>query len=232
MLTDADLPLDDSKQTFEAAERRQLTILSIPQELRDAIFSYIYDTFDADNIVLIRFKTPHQAGVESDKAPPAKDTLLVCKQLYSEQKKMQAAAYRRYWTTQRFLVIADRNTRKELHLAKKADLQHICRLAVHTDIQRHHKVLVSFRFEATTAWVVDLQGLPSPRSKTPPFRWHLMKGPWLDGLLQGLKDMMDSLREDSGDSEYFDESTVDPMSGQGLDAYELNQLPSMVRRYR
>ena len=48
-------------------------------------------------------------------------------------------------------------------------------------------------------------------------------------FLHGLKDMMDTLCEDHGASEYLDESTVDPRAGQGPDADELHQLPSMVR---
>ena len=176
---------------------------------------------------------PDQAGVESDRAPPTKDALLVCKQIYAEQKKKQAAAYRRYWTTQRFLVIADRNTRKELRLASKSDLQHICRVAVHCLIEFWNKVLVTFRFDARSAWPVDIEVPRSVRAPKSRFvLWFLTEYPRRDKLLEDLKEMMDTLREDRGVNEYFDLSTVDPTAGQGLDANELNRLPSKVRRYQ
>lgn len=174
-----------------------------------------------------------EAGVELDSAPPTKDALLVCKQIYAEQKKKQATTYRRYWTTQRFLLIADRNIRKELHLASKADLQHICRIAVHCLIEFWNKALVTFRFDARSAWAVDIEAPRSVRAPESGFvLWFLTECPRRDKLLEDLEEMMDTLREDRGVNEYFELSTVDPTAGQGLDANKLNRLPSKVRRYQ
>ena len=232
MLIEVDVRHDELRKAAGIAGSRRPTLLSIPQELRDTIFSYVYNTFDANNKVFLRFKTPYQAGVEWNNAPPKKDALLVCKQIYAEQKKVQAAAYRRFWTAQKFIVMVDNcSTRKRLHLVMKTDLQHIHRLAVHYWIRNYDYVLVNFSFDARNAWTVDIEpwlgrpvGLP----------WYLADRPRRNNLVQDLKEMMETFREDYGDygdNEYFDESAVDPTYGQGLDAIELNQLPSIVRGY-
>ena len=130
-------------KTSRTTEQSRPTLLGIPQELRDMIFSYVYDTFDADNTVLI-FVASWRAGMKSEEAPRTKDALLVCKQIYAEQKKMQAAAHRRYWTVQRFLLAEGRHTHGRLQRATKADLQHICRLTVYAYIPRLHNVIISF----------------------------------------------------------------------------------------
>jgi hypothetical protein len=42
---------DDPSKTIDAAVSSRPNLLGIPQGLRDAIFSYIYDTFDDSDIV-------------------------------------------------------------------------------------------------------------------------------------------------------------------------------------
>jgi hypothetical protein len=236
MLTEADLQPDGMRKTSKISGAKRPLLLSIPQELRDKIFSYVYNTFDADDTVFLRFKTPDQAGVEWNDAPPTKNALLVCKQIHAEQKKVQAAAYRRFWTVQKFIVmVGNCSTRKRLHLVTKTDLQHICRLVFHYSDYHYTYVLVTFSFDALNAWTVNIEPWRSwsfTDTTNPP--WFLADCPRRNNLVQDLKEMMDTFREDYGgygNNEYFDDTTVDPTYGQGLDAIELNQLPSIVNEY-
>lgn len=61
---------------MDTAERSSPSLLSLPLELRNAIFSYVYGTAIPDHIVLLRFKSG-RAGVELDKAPPDRSSLLI-----------------------------------------------------------------------------------------------------------------------------------------------------------
>jgi hypothetical protein len=211
------------------------SLLNLPPELRNMIFSYVYGEAVANHIILLRFKTG-QAGVESDKAPPNQDSLLVCRQLYHEMKGIQAAAYRRYWMVQKFLIIADRDTKKDLHFATTADLQHICHLAVHRYFSWPEKytALISFHYTAAFAWRVTMNSA-RPQQARPSgsrFAWYLEKFADSIFFLRSLKVMMDTLHDDRGTGGYLDESTNDPRVGRGLDADEMHQLPFTVREYR
>jgi hypothetical protein len=195
------------------------------------IFSYVYDSIDADNAVLI-FVTSWWAGVKSDEAPRTKDALLVCKQTYAEQEKMQAAAHRRYWTVQKFLLAEGRHTHGRLQRATKADLQHICRLAVCAYIPRLDNVIISFSFKATTAWTVNIR--PSEQMNTTVGSQTLVNEFRLNNLQRMFKNMMESWRYDYAQDDYrsVDMSPVDPISGKGLDARELECLPFKIQRSR
>jgi hypothetical protein len=160
---------------MQIAERSSPTLLNLPTELRNTIFSYVYGKAVADHIILLRFKSG-RAGVELDKAPPNKDSLLICRQFYNEMKGLQAVAYRRYWAVQKFLIIADRDTKKDLHLATIADLRHICNLAV---------TMTSCRPQPT------IPGGDSP--------WYMIESLRSIGFLKRLETMMGSLlRKDDG----------------------------------
>jgi hypothetical protein len=220
---------------MDNAERSSPTLLSLPPELRNAIFSYVYGKAVANHIILLRFQSG-RAGVELDKAPPNKNSLLICRQIYNETKRMQAAAYRRYWMVRKFLIIADRDTKKDLHLATKAGLQHICHLAVHRYFEWPEKytALISFNYTAAFAWRVSMESA-RPQQARPSgsrFAWYLVKCSDSMFFLRSLKVMMDTLHDDRGAGGYLDESTNDPRVGRGLDADEMHQLPFTVREYR
>lgn len=233
LLTSADLQIYSPQITMDIADRGSLTLLSIPPELRNTIFSYVYGRATANHIILLRFKSG-RAGVESDKVPPNKDSLLICRQIYNETKEMQAAAYRRYWTVQNFLIIADRDTKKDLHLATKADLQHICHLAVHRyfSYPKKYTALISFHYSAALAWTVSMKS-SRPQQAIPGeiLPWYVVKCSESIEFSQTLKRMMNTLHEDQGANGYLDEATVDPRAGRGLDADEMHQLPLSVRKY-
>jgi hypothetical protein len=214
---------------MQIAERSSPTLLNLPTELRNTIFSYVYGKAVADHIILLlRFKSG-RAGVELDKAPPNKDSLLICRQFYNEMKGLQAVAYRRYWAVQKFLIIADRDTKKDLHLATIADLRHICNLAVHRCFAHPEKytALISFHCTAASTWIVTMTSCrPQPTMPGGDSPWYMIESLRSIGFLKRLETMMGSLlRKDDG-------TRCDPRAGRGLGVDALHQLPSFVRRYR
>jgi hypothetical protein len=66
--------------------------MTIPQELRDMIYEHVFD-----NPVV----SPAMVQLENT-AHPSKDTILACRQLYSEMKQMRVRPYREYWSRSRF----------------------------------------------------------------------------------------------------------------------------------
>jgi len=210
---------------MDTAERSSPTLLSLPPELRNVIFSYVYGTAVVDHIILLRFKSG-RAGVESDKAPPNKNSLLICRQVYNEMKGIQAAAYRRYWTVQKFLIIADRDTKKDLYIATKADLRHICNLAVHRCFTPQYTALISFQCIAAPTWNVTMtSSRPESSSPSVDSPWYMVECSRSIEFLKRLETMMGSLyRKDDG-------SRCDPRAGRGFGVESLHQLPSFVHRY-
>lgn len=149
-------------------------------------------------------------------------------------KEMQAAAYRRYWMAQKFLIIADRDTKKDLHLATKDDLQHVCRLAVHCYFPRPEKytALISFRYSAS-GWRVTTESSRAQQAiSSGRVAWYMTKCSDSIMFLRGLRNIMETFHEGHGASGNLDESTVDPWIGRGLDADEMHQLPFTVRGFR
>lgn len=89
--------------------------MTLPQELRNRIYDYVF----ADSITYAREPIKYDWEVKAElntetayvparirldeTAPPTKDALLPCRQLYSEMKEMQATAFREYWSTNRFI---------------------------------------------------------------------------------------------------------------------------------
>jgi hypothetical protein len=75
-------------------------------------FGYVYDYDTSDTAVncvqLVRGPPPD--GEDTAYTPgqnlPSKDPLLICRQLYAEMKKMQAACFRDYWQTNIFVIDA------------------------------------------------------------------------------------------------------------------------------
>jgi hypothetical protein len=72
-------------------------------------FEYVYDTSETICwIDLVRVSSPD--GGDTAYTPgqhlPSKDPLLICRQIYAEMKKMQAARFRDYWQNNIFVVDA------------------------------------------------------------------------------------------------------------------------------
>jgi hypothetical protein len=109
----------------------QATLLGIPRELRNTIFGHVYGLFDASggqvDMMICPEKIP-KIGVQYSQAPPSKDPVLVCRQLYTEMKSMQAEAFRQYWSNATF----DASMHNDLHYTTDIvyavadrDLQHV-----------------------------------------------------------------------------------------------------------
>jgi hypothetical protein len=113
------------------------TLLGIPQELRNKILGHVYDVSDTPGggIGLMLDEAgwccPYglpEAGIQSSEAPPSKNPILVCRQLYKEMRSMQAAAFRQYWSKSTFDASVSchlEETSDRLYRAADRDLQHI-----------------------------------------------------------------------------------------------------------
>jgi hypothetical protein len=96
-------------------------------EVLDSPDDRIRLTLGADNIYMPRKGSPN-AAIPSSQAPPSKDPLLVCRQLYIEMRSMRAAAFRQYWSKNTFdvsLVSRLKNTPDMHYGVADRDMKHI-----------------------------------------------------------------------------------------------------------
>lgn len=117
-----------SKQQSENITKSQPTLLGIPQELRNQIFGYVYNSPVGGRIGLAMVSTTHTKGIAfvHGKEPPFRDSILVCRQVYSEMRSMYTCAYRSFWTSNRFWVSTGfSGTINASTLVPDRDLQHI-----------------------------------------------------------------------------------------------------------
>ena len=95
------------------ADQSQCKFMTIPRELRIMIYAYVYEyrpdtqntsTKHRDEDADRQAEDSHLAANISlaETAPPTKDAILPCRELYMEMRKIQIAAYRKYWTKNRF----------------------------------------------------------------------------------------------------------------------------------
>lgn len=92
------------------ADQSRSKLMTIPRELRDIIYGYVYDYNPKKETKSKGRDINHDDRVSSlpDRiplertAPPSKDAIMPCRELYLEMRRMQIAAYRRYWTNNRF----------------------------------------------------------------------------------------------------------------------------------
>ncbi|GAB7329748.1 hypothetical protein MBLNU13_g01476t1 [Cladosporium sp. NU13] len=208
-------------------------LLTIAQELRDIIFAHVFNTADPSSTIDLRIipcdniREDIRAGTLSlEASPPTKHPLLVCRQLHTEQKQAHAAAYRRYWASQRFHITTDRPyLLAKLRLAPEPDLRHIRCLSIAPMLKRTRvKLLIKFRFEVASKWIVTVERCP--RSKARPGEevpWQLTECARRDAFLRSLKEVMDGLRKNCDGP-----SSIDPAVGQGLNSNEMYELSSLV----
>lgn len=93
------------------ADQSSSRLMTLPKEIRNIIYTYVF----CDNIDYVREPVRYDAegnAVMSDvprsvhldqSSPPSKETILACRELYSDMKEMHAAAYREYWSNNRFI---------------------------------------------------------------------------------------------------------------------------------
>lgn len=222
-----------AQESFSTPQANPPTLLTITQELRDIIFTHVFDAADPDSTIDMRIipcdniRENVRAGTLSrETSPPTKNPLLVCRQLHTEQKQAHAAAYRRYWASKRFHITTDRPyLLAKLRLASEPDLRHIRCLSIAPMLKRTRiKLLITFRFEVASTWAVTVER--SPRSKARPGEevpWQLRECARRDAFLQSLKHIMNALRKD-----HEVPSSIDPAAGQGLSSNEMYELSSLV----
>jgi hypothetical protein len=86
-------------------------------------------------------------------APPSKDAILPCRQLYCEAKKMQNAAYRAYWTGNQFNFEG-----KPVSRPSDENLQHIRHFS--SSVEGHHLFDLVFELGRWQARVSPFIGKP------------------------------------------------------------------------
>ena len=110
--------------------------MTIPKEIRNMIYDFVF----CDNIVPVREPIKYDWEVEAVVAdaparvnldlasPPSKGTILACRELYEEMKEMYAAAYRAYWSDNRFIYDVGRLDAASVLPADKdlQNVQHFC----------------------------------------------------------------------------------------------------------
>lgn len=101
------------------ADQSQSRLMTIPRELRIMIYGYVFDyNIDArkkrinikDEEADSENKSPYLTPkIRLEKtAPPSKEVILPCRELYLEMRNMQVSAYRHYWTHNRFTLPLDK----------------------------------------------------------------------------------------------------------------------------
>ena len=227
------VPPTRAQESLSTPKGSPPALLNIAQELRDIIFAHVFNTADPSSTIDLRIipcdnvRKDVRAGTPSREAsPPTKDPLLVCRQLHTEQRQAHAAAYRRYWDSQRFHITTDRPyLLAKLRLASEPDLRRIRCLSIAPMLKRTRiKLLITFRFEAASKWLVAVER--SPRSKARPGEqvpWQLTECARRDAFLQSLKEIMDRLRRTCDGP-----SSIDPTVGQGLNSNEMYELSSLI----
>jgi hypothetical protein len=95
------------------ADQSQSRLMTIPQELRNMIYGYVYENITDTQKTATKSngeELDHEAEVCCpptgisivETAPPTKAAILPYRELYMEMRKMQKSAYRAYWTENQF----------------------------------------------------------------------------------------------------------------------------------
>ena len=114
------------------ADQSGSRLMSLPKELRNKIYTLVF----CDNIDRVREPIRYDWKVEAvvadaparvnldSSSPPSKGAILACRELYEEMKGMYVAAYRIYWSDNRFVYDAGLLGTASVLPANK-DLQHV-----------------------------------------------------------------------------------------------------------
>ncbi|KAK1824034.1 hypothetical protein LTR12_001567 [Friedmanniomyces endolithicus] len=89
-------PLSEKDSRQEGGE---CMFFNLPAELRNYIYELAFDGNSEESIALL------------SAAPPSKAMVLTCRQAYNEAAAIHRFAYRRFWTTNRFELKVNYNTR-------------------------------------------------------------------------------------------------------------------------
>ena len=188
--------MNNAENAAASIFRSQASLLGIPQELRDKIFEYLYGVSDAANDrINIRLPRVHWSNVKSIKAeamiacyqaPPSKDAILVCRQLYEEMSNMQAAAFRRYWEENTFHICEDDVVLgNRFYAGSDRDMQHAKHFVFHVrcdgepvEVEMHFRAgkwmpsyYISDRLWSTSVYFQRF-GTPAPQGPQPAYEFE------------------------------------------------------------
>jgi hypothetical protein len=114
------------------ADQSSSRLMTLPKEIRNDIYTYVFcDNIDRVNAP-IKYDREGKAVMADAPAPvhlvrflpPPKESILACRQLYSEMKGMYTAAYRAYWSDNWFICNA-RQFLPNSEYPPDKDMQHI-----------------------------------------------------------------------------------------------------------
>lgn len=147
------------------ADQSRSRLMTIPKEIRNIIYDFVF----CDNIDLVREPIKYDWEVEAVAAdaptrvnldlasPPSKGTILACRELYEEMKEMYAAAYRAYWSDNRFAYDAGRLDAASVLPADK-DLQHIRHFCFVLRRLPNYCIHITFERGRWDSWLLPADG--------------------------------------------------------------------------
>ena len=122
----------DPNPTPAYADQSSSRLMTIPREIRNMIYLFVFcDSIDNvreplgydQKAEVVTAEAPIRVPLHQS-SPPSKGTILACRELHSELKRMYIAAYRAYWSNNRFVYDAQRLESCHVVLADE-DVQHI-----------------------------------------------------------------------------------------------------------
>lgn len=204
----------------------QSRLMTLPKELRNRIFEFVFydDAQYVDEPVaykLVRNVEGHQspAGIqyvivakaEMAHVPrsihfdhitaPSKDYILLCRTLYSEMKQMYIAAYRSYWTTNRFTFSTKMSEKCKSSLPVDEDMARIQEF--HVVLHRKCYLRIAFDGLKWDLWLLPVDGKIQMVTHLVP-TWYITRGDLEDAVNNYLLTMASS------------GFGTDPRAGQGL----------------
>jgi hypothetical protein len=217
---------------FEFADQPQSRLLTIPQELRDMIYGYVYEpnpdtqktetkSMDEEADRKAKVFGPRIGILLEEPAPPNKDAILPCRQLYFEMRKIRVSAYRAYWTNNPFDLIS-RLGGKSLSGGETSDedlqrIRHFC-----ISMKGRHLFDLVFELGRWQARVFPFVGKPLESKDFEHDdemfdRWRSIQEE-VEGTVEHLLQFMEQL----------DDRILDPRAGQGWSHLELRSLDHTV----
>lgn len=142
--------------------------MTLPKEIRNIIYMFVFCD-DLDHVcepVRYMLRTLESKVVMADvptrvyldkSSPPSKGTILACRELYDEMKGMQAAAYRAYWSNNRFVYDAGRLEAQSVLPADK-DLQHVQQFCLVLRGLPKYEVHIVFEGGKWDSWLLPANG--------------------------------------------------------------------------
>lgn len=182
----ASTPVATIAQATMFADQSRSLLMTLPRELRNKIYEFVFcdsltythevisnqwslttsdfatDTASFPTLVADMWEfTADTAHVSQlirldETKPPSKDSILPCRELYSEMKGMHAVAYRSYWTSNRFLYV-DAEMSNTTALPEEKNMEHIH--TFHFAVSSGYHICITFEDSKWTTQLLSADGL-------------------------------------------------------------------------